>query len=219
MSITSGKQITSMVEQSGVPVRELADELGISNVTLYKWMRGKVEPKGENLKRLCNHFHVTPAQILFGDGNDPRAQSIKIDINRISIPLLDVEACCGIDNTIPSYVPVIKMVDVDDSFYRQYLTGANKRSLHIVHAIGDSMAPTIYDGQPVIIDTSDNRITRDGIYAFIFNQGLFIKRVQCEPTRVKLLSDNKNYDPIIVEGQESLNIIGRVYCGFKFERY
>ena len=96
MSITSGKQITSMVEQSGVPVRELADELGISNVTLYKWI-------------------------------------------------------------------------VDDSFYRQYLTGANKRSLHIVHAIGDSMAPTIYDGQPVIIDTSDNRITRDGIYAFVFN--------------------------------------------------
>lgn len=148
MSITSGKQITSMVEQSGVPVRELADELGISNVTLYKWMRGKVEPKGENLKRLCNHFHVTPAQILFGDGNDPRAQSIKIDINRISIPLLDVEACCGIDNTIPSYVPVIKMVDVDDSFYRQYLTGANKRSLHIVHAIGDSRLLQYMMGNP-----------------------------------------------------------------------
>lgn len=219
MSKTSSRQISEMIKQSGIPVRDLADELGVTNVTLYKWMRGESEPRGENLKKLCNKFHVTPAQILFGNGNDPRAQSIKIDINRISIPLLDIEACCGIDNIIPSYVPVIKMVDVDESFYKRYLSGANKSSLHIVHAIGDSMYPTIYDGQPVVIDTSDTHITRDGIYAFVFQQGLFLKRVQCEPTRIKLLSDNKNYDPIIVEGQDTLNIVGRVYCGFKLEKY
>lgn len=219
MSITSGRQIRSMVDQSGMSVRDLADELSISNVTLYKWMNGKIEPKGENLKRLCDYFHVTPAQILFADGNDPRAQSIKIDINRISIPLLDIQACCGIDNTIPPYIPVIKMIDVDESFYKQYLSGANKNSLHIVYAIGDSMSPTIYDGQPVIIDTSDSRITRDGIYAFVFQHGLFLKRVQCEPTRIKLLSDNKNYDPIIVEEQDNLSVVGRVYCGFKLEKY
>lgn len=219
MSKSSAIRIKQMIEQADVSIRNLADELGISNVSIYKWLDGKTEPRGENLKKLCDYFHVTPAQILYGDGNDPRAQSIKIDMNRISIPLLDIEACCGIDNTVPSYIPVIKMIDVDESFYRQYLSGANKNSLHIVHAIGDSMMPTILDGQPVIIDTSDNRITRDGIYAFVFQQGLFLKRVQCEPTRIKLLSDNKNYDPIVVEGQDSLNIVGRVYCGFKLEKY
>lgn len=219
MSKSSAIRIKQMIEQADVSIRNLADELGISNVSIYKWLDGKTEPRGENLKKLCDYFHVTPAQILYGDSNDPRAQSIKIDMNRISIPLLDIEACCGIDNTIPAYIPVIKMIDVDESFYRQYLSGANKNSLHIVHAIGDSMTPTILDGQPVIIDTSDNRITRDGIYAFVFQQGLFLKRVQCEPTRIKLLSDNKNYDPIVVEGQDNLKIIGRVYCGFKLEKY
>ena len=219
MSRSSATRIKQMIDQSGMSVRDIADELGISNVSVYKWINGATEPRGESLKKLCDLFHVTPAQILYGDCNDPRAQSIPIDISRISIPLLDLEACCGGGAGIPSYVAVIKMVDVDDGFYRQYLSGANKNSLHIVHAIGDSMMPTIYDGQPVIIDTSDKKLNRDGIYAFVFQQGLFLKRVQCEPTRIKLLSDNKNYDPILVEGQESLNVIGRVYCGFKLEKY
>lgn len=213
------ERIREIIEKSEVSVRRFCDDIGVSNVTVYKWMSGKIVPKGENLKRFCEYFHVTPAYVMFGDGNEPSCQSIRIAPNVISIPLLDIKACCGDGADIPANIPLIRMIDVDDAFYNKYLTGANRKSLHVVHAIGDSMEPTIFEGSPVIIDTSDRVLNRDGIFAFVFNSGLFLKRVQCLPSGFLLISDNERYKPISIGEQDTLNIVGRCYCGLNIMNF
>ena len=218
MSAGSAKRIKAIIEQSGLSVRRLADEIGVSNVSIYKWLNGRT-PEGDRLKSFCEYFKVTPAFVIYGDSNDERGQSIPIDENRVSIPILDINASCGCGLEIPPDVPIVKMIDVDNSFFNEYLYGANRRSLHIIHAVGDSMAPTIKEGNPVIVDTSDKRLNRDGIFAFVFNSGLFIKRVQCLPDGVALLSDNKLYDPIKITEQDSLKVVGRCYCGFNIDKF
>lgn len=219
MSAGSAKRIKDIINQSGMSVRRLADEIGVSNVSIYKWINNRMTPEGERLKRFCDYFKVTPAFIIYGDSNDERGQSIAIDVNRISIPVLDIQACCGLGLEIPPNVPIVKMIDVDDVFFNEYLRGANRRSLHIIHAVGDSMTPTIKEGCPVIVDTSDKRLNRDGIFAFVFNSGLFIKRVQCLPDGISLLSDNKLYDPIKITEQDSVKVVGRCYCGFNIDKF
>lgn len=215
----TAKRIKDILHQTDTSVRNLSEALGVSNVSIYKWLNGKAIPEGENLKRFCDFFHVTPAYIIYGDGNTPHGQSIRLNNNVLSIPLLDVQACCGINPEMSSNITLIRMIDIDELFYNKYLMGANKRSLHVIHATGDSMSPTIEDGEPVIIDTSDKILNRDGIFAFVFNSGLFIKRVQCLPNGLKLISDNRCYDPINVGIQDHLDVVGRCYCGLNISKF
>ena len=81
-------------------------------------------------------------------------------------------------------------------------------------AKGDSMEPTISDNNTIMVDTSD-AVPQDGrMYVIRVDGHLLVKRTQIVPGQgVQLLSDNKDYPPMLVkmiEGDESIQFIGRV---------
>ncbi|WP_130472775.1 LexA family transcriptional regulator [Candidatus Magnetaquicoccus inordinatus] len=78
---------------------------------------------------------------------------------------------------------------------------------------GDSMAPTLLPGDVVVIDRNDVSFTQDAIYAFHWEEGLFVKRIQRRGRNLfEALSDNPLYRTIVLDPQnsETLRIIGRV---------
>ena len=90
---------------------------------------------------------------------------------------------------------------------------SNDRDIAL-YARGDSMEPTIYSGDSLVIDKTMNSVTSDGgIYVINYDGELFVKRVQKQLNgTVAITSDNKNYGDIVIPSSDlnTLRIIGRV---------
>lgn len=205
------ERIGGLIKSSGMSTRELAKRIGVSSVSLSQWSTGKYKPSEEGLEALCNYFNVTPAFILYGDGNAPEGQSIRISADTYSIPLLDVKGSCGLGDYVEGALVLIRMIRVTALFLRTYCSGASPRSLQMIQCNGDSMEPTLKNGETVFVDTSQTSADSDGIYAVSFDGRIFIKRIQLVPNGLRLLSDNRFYDPIQIPNGEHLKIVGRCY--------
>lgn len=96
----------------------------------------------------------------------------------------------------------------------QWLGGITKAApdhLAVVRASGESMAPTLRDGDWVLIDRTQTRLSREGIYAIRVGDDVWIKRLTLN-LRAKLviiISDNTVIPPQEIE-EEDLAVIGRV---------
>ena len=82
----------------------------------------------------------------------------------------------------------------------------------VLEASGDSMVPTIADGDHLLIDTSQNDPRRDGIYVIRLDDELLVKRVTVDPARrtVTISSDNPCYRPIESLPLAEIEVAGRV---------
>lgn len=82
-----------------------------------------------------------------------------------------------------------------------------------IEVTGDSMAPTVQDGDTVIIDTGERRITVSGVYV-IAPQGRYqLKRIHLKlDGSVRVMSDNTAYEPEDVPAHQvgALNVVGRM---------
>jgi phage repressor protein C with HTH and peptisase S24 domain len=103
-------------------------------------------------------------------------------------------------------------------FQRDWLRGimrGNFADLFAARGEGDSMTPTMLDGDIVLIDTSQQRIEQqDRIWALSYGELGMIKRVRRLPGGTyRILSDNPAVPPIEAADGE-LHIVGRViYIG------
>lgn len=89
----------------------------------------------------------------------------------------------------------------------------NPEKCAVFWANGDSMNPTIADGDQLLVDLSKNEITGNNIYLVQNGDSVWVKRVKVKWDQVELISDNKDeYDPIIISADEAQNlqIIGQV---------
>jgi len=87
--------------------------------------------------------------------------------------------------------------------------GLEPAMLSAIAVAGDSMEPTLRDGDEILVDRS-SRPLRDGIHVVRLDDTLLVKRIETgRPGRIALLSDNQAYRPIEVEPGE-VQLIGRV---------
>ena len=98
------------------------------------------------------------------------------------------------------------------AFRRSWLhkLGLQTKNLVLVTARGDSMEPTFYDGDLLLIDLSQKNVVDGGI-SVIRNDGLLLaKRFQAGiGEQVFIRSDNPRYVSLEIS-KEKLNIVGRV---------
>jgi phage repressor protein C with HTH and peptisase S24 domain len=86
-------------------------------------------------------------------------------------------------------------------------------TVKVIHVIGDSMRPTLFDGDYVMC--AIGTIGNDGIYVLNVNGELRVKRLQFQlDGSVKVISDNPLYSPETFrpdgEGDDNVFIVGRV---------
>jgi phage repressor protein C with HTH and peptisase S24 domain len=93
------------------------------------------------------------------------------------------------------------------------LTPSKASSLSIIRVHGDSMEPTLSEGDEVMVDLGDGQSRlRDGIYVLRMDGALNVKRVAIEPKgrRISVLSDNPAYPSWRGLERRAINIVGRV---------
>lgn len=93
------------------------------------------------------------------------------------------------------------------------LIGVNPRRAHVLTAKGDSMEPTIRDGDLLIVDRSIDRVVDAGIYVVTVGGMVVVKRVQVNRDGTLILrSDNGRYHDEVIPADElyTITIEGRV---------
>ena len=88
--------------------------------------------------------------------------------------------------------------------------GVPAHALSIVRAQGDSMSPAIEDGDELLVNGADTRLTRAPRLLVVRADGvLLVKRVSLTDGVVTLASDNPTYPPRQLSGAD-VTVIGRV---------
>ena len=127
------------------------------------------------------------------------------------VPRLSIQASAGPGRLVDGEFAVGAY-----SFDKAWLKGisrARPTDLSIIKVSGDSMAPTLTDGDDVLVDQSDAAThIRDGIYVFRSNDVLLVKRVALDPTAgtLTISSDNAAYPTWRDCKVDNVSIAGRV---------
>lgn len=98
------------------------------------------------------------------------------------------------------------------STINSYRRKGDPKNMSLIKVAGDSMEPTFFAGDLVLVNHERNRIDpQGGIYAISINGEIMIKRIQVlyPHKKVKIISDNSNYESIGAE-PDQLKINGKV---------
>lgn len=129
----------------------------------------------------------------------------------IEIPVLNVDASAGFGAIAESETAHTRF-GFDERWLGR-LTRAKSASLSIIHVLGDSMEPTLSDGDEVLVDASDqgSRL-RDGIYVLRADDALVVKRVTLKPggRKITISSDNSAYPSWDDVDRSEIQVVGRV---------
>lgn len=96
--------------------------------------------------------------------------------------------------------------------YRMAGLGVDERNGVVFWASGDSMTPTIDDGDQLLVDRNKQEIKDGKIYIIQHRGTMWVKRVRWGFNEVFLVSDNEDYEPISIgyEEAEDLQVVGQV---------
>ena len=110
------------------------------------------------------------------------------------VPRLDVSASAG-HGAITDGEGVVAHIAFDPNWLRQLCKGGTNK-LSFIRVQGDSMSPTLADGDDILVDGADgaDRL-RDGIYVLRREDTLMVKRLAVNPfaARATVSSDNPAY--------------------------
>ncbi|MFW3412053.1 XRE family transcriptional regulator [Aliarcobacter butzleri] len=162
--------------------------------------RGKVkELKASELQILQEKFLISSWWLLTGKGDIFTSNDITKTSDNYSIDLLNVRAGAG--EGIYNYViETVDTISLDKNFFR---TPINTNKVKGICVDGDSMEPTLRDGDYVLIDENINFGT-NGIYAIQYGGQILIKRLQFKMDgTIIIISDNDKYDREIFNPNEN----------------
>lgn len=129
----------------------------------------------------------------------------------VLLPVYDTQASAGPGAEIDRET-VIHRIAFREEWVRT-VTHAPIKDLAVIAVDGDSMEPTLRQGDTVLVDFGQRRPQRkDGIYVIRTDGGLQVKRLQVELAsgHLSILSDNKVYESQHGVRPEDLAVVGRV---------
>ncbi|WP_122423111.1 S24 family peptidase [Pseudomonas viridiflava] len=123
----------------------------------------------------------------------------------------DVRAAMGGGQIPHEYPEMLQDIRVSPKHLRDLgVTFKEHFHLKMITGWGQSMAPTIKDRDPLLVDITIREFTGDGIYLFSHDDMLYVKRLQKKgKDRFKMISDNKHHDPEDIRVDDT-HILARV---------
>ena len=203
----------------------LARAMGVSPSAFRKWLKGEAEPSRERLVALARAAGVGVAWLAEGEGPAPafepmtgnrRRQSSReahdeLDWSQfVVLPHRPKAAAAG--SVTPPNPSGTEWIALRHDWVRS-VCGIEPDELVLETATGESMTPTIRDGNTLLIDTTDRNFRNFGIYVLEINGQRLVKRVQRKHDgSLVLISDNSAYQPDTVDKSTAADVvvIGRV---------
>ncbi len=189
---------------------QLANELGVGRAAVSLAKRKDSVPARWILD-LSARFGLNPLWLEQGEGV-PRAGADSPAEDESAyfeqVPKVRARLCAGggsfeTDGQVEGYY----------SFRSEWLhSRGNPANMVLMEVIGNSMEPEIKEGDMVLIDQSRSQVLSGGIFAVGVEDTVMVKRVERLPGTLVLRSDNVDYSPIHLSGDElnNVRVIGQV---------
>lgn len=179
---TIGEQIQAIRKARGYNQDQLAELASLNRVTVAKYESGKIEPGAQSLARIADALGVSMEMLLGKPEPDGR-----LPIVPRSVPIVGTISCGE---------PILAEQNIDG--YADLPEGV--RADFALRCKGDSMAPTILDGDLALIRAGMPSADRQIIVALIEGEAT-LKRIYHQSGHVVLTPDNPAYHPILVSGE------------------
>lgn len=207
------ERMNVLAERVGGP-GELARRSRLSRRVIDKYRSGESEPNRPRLVALARAGGVSVEWLATGEGSMvPEHRTAPVGDDYIALPRYDVRAAAG-GGAIVEAEPVVDWIYFKRDWLRRTL-GVSPSELAIIEAVGDSMAPTIDDGDLLLVDVGEPKLRGEGIYVIAVDDALVVKRIAIKlGGGLVISSDNPHYHATHQELTRSelefLRIIGRV---------
>lgn len=212
-----GRRLVELLAKHHVPRRGAGAYLhrlyGVSNVTANDWLNGKFRPEIDTARRIASDHGVSFDELYFGTPPGAPEDSDYSDVLAYSQAV-----GLGAGAEAEEYAETRKLKFRAKSLRRR---GIYNHPLAVYYGKGDSMEPTIKDGDAILFDTSDTRVI-DGVLYVIQVDGMtypeyYVKRALVLDGVTYFQSDNATGDhnwrrpKRMDSSREPITVIGRVH--------
>ncbi len=222
-----------------------AARVGIPRATFSRIWKEGAPPRAVHLKRIAEATGVSLDWLLTGEGSMYRAvgrpapegserrqaghaeaeesrahgaPARREDDAFVEVPVYSVKASAGHGAEVLQEKPV-DWLHFKREWIRRELR-ASVADLYLLYVEGDSMEPTLCEGDIVLVQKRGTEPLRDGIHVLRMANSLHVKRVQFLPGgKIEVTSDNPAYKAFTIdltdEAEASqVELVGRViWCG------
>ncbi|QDA13752.1 helix-turn-helix transcriptional regulator [Pasteurella multocida subsp. multocida] len=200
---------------------EFAKAVGVAVTSLNRWLIGEADPSRSNLIKTAKASGVSLEWLATGE-----EEQLKKTIERSAekgeglteepVTMIASYSSVNVSAGFGSFNEGVTKVDGREPYANKLLQNlrVTPERCAVFWANGDSMSPTIADGDQLLVDLNKTEIKGgDKIYLVQNGESVWVKRVKMKWDGVELVSDNKDeYPPIAIsdEDAQNLQIIGRV---------
>ncbi|MGS0980993.1 XRE family transcriptional regulator [Burkholderia glumae] len=191
---TLAERIKTAMSAKGMKQVELAAATGLTRGAVSLWVSGGTKTlEGENLVRAARALDVSPSWLATGKGSPRPAPKSEIDlqdnpdypaIRRVKLKLSAGISGYSVEPLNADHAPIV----FSRTWYEH--NGYSPHDLVAIKVHGASMEPGLYDGDWVVVNTSD-RNPKDGfVFAVNYDGEAVIKRLFKSDGRWVAASDN-----------------------------
>lgn len=202
-----------------------ARAVGVVQPSLARWVKGEADPTRTNLVKIAEASGVSLDWLALGVGNmdgvEPQAKKSEVNLiasNDETFSVIEdcreVRISAGGGGFNDEYKPY-QTTKVEKAWLDSRRLKAEDCAMFLVS--GDSMYPTLKDGEEIIVDRSKKEL-KDGKIFVLNNEGaMLVKKVQITYNGITLISQNTEYVPIELNAEQANNliVIGQVVRGYR----
>lgn len=191
-------KFVELCNSKGVSPTKVATALGFSSSIVVKWKRGS-KVRYQTLSKIAEYFGVP---VSYFDKEVPEGNLASAPSKTFNIPVFEsVSAGFGAyaSSAVIDRIPMF------------FVHEADAKETIAVKVCGDSMYPTIEDGDTVVVRKTDTVDSGTVAVVLCEDEG-YIKRIEFADNKVILRSINPLYPPITFEGADilRLRVVGKV---------
>jgi phage repressor protein C with HTH and peptisase S24 domain len=172
--------------------------------------RGTPKRLPEDVRReLASYFGVPESEL----GAPPAPPAIA---PQILVPRFAIHAQAGA-GSLELFERPVEHVAFDARWLKS-LGADDPKALAIIKVMGDSMFPTLSDGDDILVDHSPaGRRLRDGVFVLRTDDALIVKRLAVNPAdrTVSIKSDNERYPDFEGVQLDRVHVVARVVTAIK----
>lgn len=202
-----------------------ARAVGVVQPSLARWVRGEADPTRTNLIKIAEAGGVSLDWLALGVGDmeEKATPVVRQDLNLIASndeTFISIEDCRDVRISAGSGgfnddYQAFNTTKVEKAWLDARRLKADDCAMFLVS--GDSMYPTLKDGEEIIVDRSKQELTEGKIFVLNHGGAMLVKKVQFTYDGVELISDNKDYRPLKLDINEANNliVIGQLVRGYR----
>ncbi len=191
-------------------VNEWCNEAGITEGALRNFLKGDNDSMNSNsLELLARAQGVSIGELL---GETPKLVVSDSASKNLTLIQRSTSITASAGKGVALNDDYVRETVAFKTDWLRRLTRAKPEQLVVISVTGESMMPTLADGDHMLIDTTQKAPTRNGIYVFDYKGDVLVKRISVDPIkkRVTLRSDNPAFSDVEVYSDDEVEVSGQV---------